>query len=243
MKLLYIFLVALVISFSSIAQSVIQDTAFVVVAKKNSIALYEHALKTQKLYYNGSAYVEPDRTSDAHPFYLSDDWLNGSIVFDGNSFDNVPLLFDITTEQIITENPSATPISLVKEKLSSFIIDGRQFDKIHNEAVKNSLPRSGFYHILYNGKTKVVALHDKQTQERIEGRDLIIYFEERNRYYVWRKDRYHQVGGKGSILKLLHDQKNALRTFIRANKLDFKHNREDALSKVAEYYDTLTTTK
>jgi hypothetical protein len=220
------------------AQILIGDTTFIEEAKQNAIKLYEASLKDQQLYLSGGAYVEPPRTDEQHPYFITDEWQIGSIEFDHHLFNNVYLLYDISSDKVLTESPVGNILSLT-EKLSSFKFDKYHFVRIVNESVGNSLPRTGYYEVLYNGKTRVIARHEKDAQEQIESTQLRFYYSPSNRFFVFKNGKYHSVKSKKSILKLLGEQKHALRSFISRNKIRFRKNQSIALARVAEYYDTI----
>jgi hypothetical protein len=219
----------------------VTDTTFVEAAVKNVTRLYTHSIKGQTILYNGSEYREPEQTDEEHPFFESNDWVYGSVTYFGEKFDNVPLLYDICTQKVVTENYyNAQEVALVYEKLSQFSLSSHTFIKIRNESVKNSLPASGFYELLYNGPSAVIAKRQKILNEKIIPPSTIeIYYDERNRYFLFRNGSYFQVRNKGSVLKILEDEKRALRQFISRNKISFGRDPGPALQQIAREYDNL----
>lgn len=213
------------------------DTLFVRDAVKNTIGFYTTSIQGQTSLYNGSQYREPNRSdNDQHPFFENDDWVTGTVTYDGQYYEDVPLLYDITSDKVVTENYyNADQIVLVWEKLDAFTIGADAFEKLSHK----TLPRAGFYHVLYNGETKVVARRQKVIREKITGQSIEIEFDPRYRYFIFKNGAYFTVKSKASMLKVLEDEKPALRQFINKNKLRFKFMREEALRRVAAYYDTL----
>jgi hypothetical protein len=220
----------------------VKDSIFLADAKKNTIKDYERAIQGQAKLYNGSEYVKPEQTGDSHPFYISDDWSFGFVNYDEERFENVPLLYDITSDKLVTENYyNASEMELVYDKLTGFSIANHIFEKIINQQVNNSLPQSGFYEVLYNGTTKTIARHQKKSQETIVSNEIEIDFEKKDHYFIYKSGSYYPVKSKGSVLKLLADEKSALKQFLNKNSINFKLDRENALARLAEYYDTLKT--
>jgi len=139
---------------------------------------------------------------------------------------------------VITElDINGNPMALVDAKVGGFSIDGHTFQKLFRDTL-NALPETGYYDILYDGKTRVVARRQKSTQERVESLAISISFEERNRYFILLDGRYHAVRSKRSVLDVLKSRQNDLKKFSRTGGLNFKKNREMALRKMAEFYDT-----
>ena len=217
-----------------------KDTTFITVAVQNAVKLYRNALGAQARLYNGSKYDAPDHTLEQHPYFFSEDWLEGDVFYDGEYFAKIPIMFDLHNRQLITEHhPSGHAIQLVPEKLLRFSIAGHFFEKIENEAVANSLPRTGYYDILYSGETKVVAQREKMLREQIENTEIERFFEEKNRYFIFKNGVFNPVKSKSSVLKLLADKKPDLRKFLKQQRVSFSADRELAMKRLAEYYDTL----
>lgn len=226
-------------TFTALSQAP-RDTTFITSAKANTIDLYQKALRTQSRLYNGSKYAAPKQTFEQHPYFASEDWITGAVFYDGEYFADIPLMYDLLLDAIVTEHyPSGHFLELVPEKLQRFSMGDHYFEKIENESVSNSLPKTGFYEILYDGKTRVIASRQKFLREKIEAPDIIVTYEERNRYFILTNDVFVPVKSKSSVLKLLDDRKRELKRFLKQKQIKFSTNRELALKSLAEYYDTL----
>lgn len=212
------------------------DTLFVQAAVKNNIKLYTKSIQGQTALYNGSQYKKPNQTGEQHPFFGSEDWVYGRVTYDKLKYDSVPLLYDITSDKVITENYyNGTEIMLVYEKLNQFEISGHNFIKLHHR----SLPKNGFYELVYDGPTMVVARRQKIIRERIVTQSVNIDFDPKSRYFIYKNSSYFPVSGKASALKILEDEKAALKQFISKNKISFKPSPEAALKELAKQYDLL----
>lgn len=217
-----------------------EDTTFVNAAVHNTIQLYYTALKAQSRLNNGSKYRAPEHSIEQHPYLASEDWLTGSVFYDGELFTEVPLMFDLYNRVLITEHyPSGNSIQLVTQKLHHFTLGGHYFERIQNEAVANSLPGTDFYDILYQGKTRVVAYRKKLLKKEIESNVIEISYDEKNRYFMLKDGVYLPVKSKASVLKILSDEKRELKRFCMQNRSAYWHNRELMLKDLAEHYDTL----
>jgi hypothetical protein len=216
------------------------DTAFIATAKRNAIASYEKEMRTQSGLYNGSKYVAPDYDRDLHPYFSSEDWITGSVHYDGEYFTDVSLMYDLYNAALIAEHfPSGHPIQLIEDKVQSFDIDGHHFQKIHNEVFGNSLPATGFYDVLHPGKTKLIARRQKVRRQEIEDLAVETFFDARTRYFVLKNDVFFPVKNKGSLLKILSDRKRRLKKFLKDNKALRLQHKEDLLKGIAAHYDSL----
>jgi len=217
-----------------------RDTLFVAVSRQNTTAIYLKAMHTQSRLYNGSKYSPPDHTLEEHPFFHSADWITGTVYYDGELFTNVPLMYDLAGQMLVTEHAAnGHAIRLVEEKLAHFTLDGHYFERIINDSVANSLPSTGFYEVLYQGPTKLVKRHQSSLREQIISGSVERSYDEKSKFFLMRNGTFFPVKNKASLLKLLSNRKNELKKFFRQRRLSFSENRELTLKSLAEHYDTL----
>ena len=215
-------------------QTVKGDSSFIATAKANTIARYSNSISGQSHLYNGSAYSEYVSQREEHPYFI-DEWIEGSVIYDEEYHDNVPLLYDISADRVIVDNPfSIKKVMLVNEKVTEFTIQGHHFVQLKN----TPLP-VGHYELTYDGVTKVYVRHRKTLQSRPVDYSIINEFEEKKLYYIYKGGTYFSVRGKGSVLKLLEDKKKELKKFIRDNKLQFGSDKARDISRLVQYYDQL----
>jgi len=216
------------------AQSIPADSSFLADAKKNSIQLYSKELSAQSHLYNGSAYSEYKSQNDENPYFI-DEWLDGSVEYDGDFYQNVPLLYDISKDKLVIDNQySVSKIQLIKEKISRFTIKDHAFVQLTNKPVPN-----GFYELAYDGASKVYVHYEKNLQSKSVDYSIQSLFEEKTTYYIFKDDRFISVKSKGSVIKVLGDKKTEVKKFIRDNQLTFKSNRIKDISRVVQFYDQL----
>ena len=214
------------------------DTSFLAQSKTKSIALYAATILDQSRLFNGSDYIVYIPKDEEHPYYGSDDWTTGSIVYWDELYENVPLLFDLSIDQVIVEHDRGSPVRLIPEKVQRFTILGHTFVRLLRDD-KNKLS-DGFYDQLYNGKSKVYAKYSKSYRETLQAPNVIPSFDESVRYYVVKDGNFHVVKTKGSVLQVLSDRKSELKNFLRKNRIRYNDDREKAIVRLTEFYDTLT---
>src|SRR5688572_11072732 len=235
----YIIIIGLTLLSTSFAycQETKSDTSFLEQSKMNSIALYTASFQNQSRLYNGGDYIIYMPHDEEHPYYKSDDWSYGSIVYWGELYENVPLLYDLSIDQAITEQNRGNAIRLVGEKVESFTIFGHNFIRLRRDE-KNKIS-DGFYDRLYDGNSKVYAKYFKSYQQTMESTKVIPRFDESKKYYLVKDGTFYVVKTKASILQVFDNHKQEVKNFIRKNRIRFKANRERAIAQVAEFYDTL----
>ncbi len=211
------------------------DTAFLALSKTKSIELYSQAFLNQSRLYNGSDYIIYQSHDEEHPYFKIEDWTNGSIVYEGELYNNVDLLYDISSDNVIIEHNRGNPIKLLDEKIQSFSLLSHKFVRLKGDETNKI--SEGFYDQLYDGPSKVYAKHWKIYQESLDQGEVIPRFEEGNQHYIVKKGIFYAVKSKGSVLQVFDDRKQDVKDFIRKNHIRFKTDREKAIVSITEFYD------
>ena len=224
----------LICSVLSFGQTLKSDSTFVAEARKNSITLYATSIGGQSHLYNGSAYSEYISQRDEHPYFI-DEWIEGTVTYDGEVHENVPMLYDLSLDRVIVDNPfSIKKVMLVNDKVAGFTIQGHRF--VH---LKDTPLPSRHYELAYDGKIKVYVSHEKALQSRVVDYSIFNEFRPKRLYYIYKDGRFIKVKGKRATLKVLESKKKELKKFIRDNKLAFRTDRVRDMSRLAQYYDQL----
>jgi hypothetical protein len=194
--------------------------------------------------YNGVNYEFYDPTIKGNAYFLDNmNWNNGTIVYDGFAYKNVPLLYDVYADQVITlAYRSALRLQLIKDHVQSFDLLGHHIIYHQQDASNPTSPKTGFYDELYGGKVQVLAKRTKSLQHTNGFNGTIdSYFSPSLDYYLYKDGTYYPVSSQGSFLKVFKDKKNAVLLYMKLNNLKFKkQQKEEAMAKAAAYYDQLT---
>jgi hypothetical protein len=216
------------------AQTIIQcDTAFVSSAQANIKKMYAVVFKEQTQLCNGGDYVDYRPLKDEHPYFISDDWITGTIQYDNEAYDSVSLLYNIYTDHVIAEqSPPSIMVQLIRDKVQSFSIDGHTFIFFK----EGGLP-TGYYDQLCNGKITLYAKRIKEFRETISSSEIERDFSEKSKYYIGKDGHYYSIRNKKSVLNVLGDRKREINQFIRQNHLHFSKARELAIIRIAQFYN------
>jgi len=194
--------------------------------------------------YNGKQYDYYNPTIRGNPYLLDiKDWSLGTITYDGFYYKNVKMMYDqYADEAIILLTNNIMPICLVSEKVTSFDVLGHHFIYLANKNLndKTSLLKTGFYDELYGGNTQVIARRAKVTQTQNDFQTLVTYFLPVTSYYIYKNGIYYTISSQGDILDVFKDHKKEIQQYAKANKIKYKKDREQAIVKIAAYYDHLT---
>jgi hypothetical protein len=221
------------------AQAYVQDSDFVQSSISNSIDFYEKYVGENMHLYNGSEYVPYDFHIKGNPYYATNLFQNGSINYDGTSYQNILISYDIVRDEVTTNRYHENfRIKLVTAKIAWFSVLNHFFVRILQDSSNKSIINTGFYDRLYDGKIKLFAKRTKKIQETVtadEGQKL--WFEENDLYYVKKTDKYYAVSGKSGLLDIFKDRKKDIEKYWKKNKIRFKDDPENTILKTVEYYD------
>jgi len=226
----------LFLAIQCIGQQLPADTLFLAAAKNNQVKLYTEYIGGQTRMNNGSEHRDYLSRNDEHPYFGVDDWSFGTMIYDEEFYENVPLFYDLNRDKVITEHSiNGAKLELISEKIARFSLAGHTFQRLKRDESK--IITEGFYDLLYDGKTKVFVKREKSLQQRVESNDIIFNFEQKNRVYVFKDGVYHPVRKKSTLLEVFKDKKPEVRAFLNKSGVKYKRNRENSITRVAEFYD------
>ena len=213
-------------------------------AKEYAVSLYHENIKNESGLYNGSQYVVYAQTiQDGIPFFEITEPSNGNVTYWGVEYKNVPLLYDILKGEIITVVPSTNYlIKLNTEKVSSFEVLNHKFIRIAKDSSNKNI-KTGFYDVLYDGQTTVYKKEIKTLNEDLSSGKLRTFILDENAFFIKKNNVFFTVSNKSSLLDILKDKKKEVQEFIRKNKLKIRKDKDNALPKIAAFYDEISKTQ
>lgn len=215
-------------------------------SKEEAISFYHEYVKNESGLYNGSQYVVYAQTiQEGIPFFETPNPTKGSVVYYGILYENVPLLYDILKGQLITLIPvSNYLINLNAERVTSFEILNHNFTRLERDSVNKTI-KTGFYEILYDGKTTVYKKQTKVVGEDLSQAKLRNFIVESNSFYIKKANTFYAVSNKSSLLAIFKERKKEIQEFIRKNKLSVRKDtdKDNSLPKIAAFYDEISTIK
>lgn len=215
------------------------DTAFIVSAVNHAKETYTQRLGVHAHLNNG---VEHKRYRDEveSEAYLEPDWMDGSVFYDQELFENVPLMYDMIAQRVVTLYFFGQAIDLITDRVDWFTINGRKFVYL-GRGKKDTVIDPAFYELLDNGNVKLYARRRKRISEKV-GENKIVYnvFSVKNHFLLYKGGNYIPVNGKKALVAALNDKKEELKQFKRKNKIHFnKENKEMAIKQYVAHYNEL----
>lgn len=215
------------------------DTLGPAAGQPEALLAYDRATYRQAMLYEGNEYVTHNHRIKIHPFFVTDSLQIGTILYSGAFYKDVAMLYDIVRDEVAIQR-SGTPyrIRLHSERISSFSLGNHQFARLVGDSTAGV--RTGFYQLLYDGSVKALARRIKTIHEDISSGQYKADFVEEDRYFVLKNGTYYPVKSKRALLRLFPEQASALQKYLRANRIKFKQQREEAITAVVRQYDHLT---
>jgi hypothetical protein len=208
-------------------------------AVNNAIRIYAAATGDQAPYYNGIQYRRySNYIHFGHPFFIADSLINGTVTYDGVTYQNVKLQYDEVNDELITTDLQGDNlVQLFKHEISGFSIGPHQFINL-----SQTYPRAGFYRVLYNGKSQILVREFKSIQVKP---GQITSETERSvntttDYYMKTDKGYEKFNRLNSFLSLMGNHRKQVARFIRDKKLRTRTDREELYYEAASFFDQLT---
>ena len=171
-------------------------------------------LVNNSLLYNGTEYIKQFDQTKGTPFFPTDN-TEGAVLYFGNWYKNIDLLYDIQDDVVITRDiQGLLKMRLTKEKLDEFKVDNHHFVKL-----KLTSSTGEFYEQFYKGQRLLLMQWRKVTESD----------DPQNQRFILRKTLF--VLDKGQIIPLdrttdLYDitpkHKKDVKKVFREQKLSFK---------------------
>ena len=172
--------------------------------------------------YEGIIYRETYRTiNDKVKFYSTAQWLNGSVVYNGQLFSNIQLKYDIFGDELLVRQEDRLmggALLLYKKKVSAFRLNGSEF--IHLQDLSSESAPKGYYQLLLSKEnTKLFAKHQKRDFLKRDRSSLYHEFVDQDKIYVVNyAGAYHLVNSKKEVIKAYPGQKKQIDSFYQKNK-------------------------
>ncbi len=167
--------------------------------------------------YNGVEYIDAEQAKGEFiKFLYRGDFRNGTIDYDGQTYYDIPLKYDVFNDKLVIKivgDNSTSILQLFTEKLSSFKTSGQSFTKIENTITENDNDKlSGFYEILFDSsEIKVYKKHRKGQLRQIKNKTLLFEYKSKDPYYfLEHENNMYSVKNKRDFIQLFPEFKKEI---------------------------------
>jgi len=168
--------------------------------------------------YNGNEYREKFKTLDNnHPFFNSQDFIIGTIEYNGDLYFNINIKYNLFNQEIIaklkSKNGSEAAIKLYNSKIESFIINNQKFINVS----PNSSGVNGFYEeVSIDNDYTLLIKHQKFKKDLYRNEQLYVEFvTAKNEYLILKGNTYYTLDSKKDVINLFPDSKQKINQFYR----------------------------
>jgi hypothetical protein len=186
---------------------------------RQTVSFYDNFIAENSTLYNGSEYIGYDPRIRGIPFYETDGFERGFLLYNHCFLSNVALNYDIVRDEVLSARyHDNVRIRLAMEKIDSFSL--------------------GFYERLYNGKFKLFVKRKKlYRQKRDAEPDDKGWFEESDHFYVWDGLKFHEIHGKNDLFNLFGRSQKEVKKFLRKNGIKYRKDKEKAIGMALAFFD------
>lgn len=208
------------------------------------LASYKAELPYFQELITGGQYVEARKTIEGHPFYFSRQFGDGSLMINGITYPDVPLMYDIYMDQAITFHPIYNQRILINpDKIDEFYLsNGERFHYFEgNESYSNH--SNGLYQVLNEGENLVLVKRFKTTKS---SRDISIYtdeFVEKKDFFIRKSGVFNQINKSKQAFEVLGLDKKVANKYLKERKIRFQDTPEKYLITLVEFASQHTLTQ
>jgi hypothetical protein len=173
-------------------------------------------------------------------FLFSKEFLPGSLTINGEFYKNILINYDIYNDEILTPKNHGSIVQLNKEMVDSFtLVNGGVKYKFVNTQEDSLSVIQGYVNELYKGKCILYVKYKKEIQQ-LAVDDKYDLFYMTYRIYLLKEGKINQITGKNGLLKLLQDDKNRVKSYMKKNRLKVTKKEPASFIAVIRYYDSLS---
>ena len=193
----------------------------------------KHILLNGRIWRNQYSRVTGDQ------FFLTDKYIKGSVTFNGRTFENLDLKYDIYSDELILSIETYPVIFLNKEMIDSFSLKfGNSTYHIINAGTDTLNVLKGYVNVLYKGPSALYVKYIKKIQPLADDGKYDLFYQE-HLVYLRKGTEIIQVTGKKKLISLLVDKKKEIRGYLKKNMIKVSQKDPYTFIPVLEYYDSI----
>jgi hypothetical protein len=187
------------------------------------------------LFY-GREYVGYGYVIEGIPFYATEDWQKGTIVYRDVTYTDVKLKYDLVKDEVLVLHPNGyTPIVLFSPRIQSFVIGAKRF--VYLSADEIAPYSAGIYEEISTGAITLYARRSKLLEEKIVINVLEREVVDNHSYYVKKDGKFIAVDREKDIMNLIGSKRKESKTLLKKEGLKFRKNPEGALRTIVNFYN------
>jgi len=170
---------------------------------------------------NGLIHINSDLSDNKTHRYLENKFETGNVVYDGQTYYNANLKYDIFQDILIAKvsGESSIGIELIKAKTSFFQIGNQKFVNLNYNNPSAPAFASGFYEFeTAPNQLSLFIKHHKSQQKITNSRGSFTNYEVSDDFILYYKYQYYKINSEDDFTKIFPDLKSKIDTFYDVNR-------------------------
>ncbi|EPA00590.1 hypothetical protein A33Q_0063 [Indibacter alkaliphilus LW1] len=201
-------------------------------------ATYRENILLDQEVVSGGYYVDPAKNIEGHPYFDLRNFEKGNIQINGMLYTEVPLLYDIWQDEVLTFQPIHSKKILIRaDKVEQFILEHtpkRIFIRL-DENPGYTFHRNGYYELLAGEELQLLTKHYKQTKANRDNLSYTDVFYEKSDFFLKKGNEIQLIRKRKQARDFLGLDNKALRDIFKGKNLRFKADKKAYLSVLVEY--------
>jgi len=177
---------------------------------------------------------KPVRSEFNHPYFSENKWVNGSLHYNGISYNVEGLKYDIENDKLIflKQDYEMNCIELSENSVNEFTILNSTF--IYYTDLKTDVDKklkSGYYEVIYNGKLKFLV--------RTEKVKALNNYSSSTRMFLLKDGEMISIKSMSKLIGQLKDKKKDIKKFIFNNSLRLNESNYISAFEILKFYENL----
>ncbi|WP_062060270.1 hypothetical protein [Aquimarina longa] len=198
--------------------------------------------------YNGVLYEEEYIVkNDRYRFFISNDFMKGTIKYDEQSYFDLSLKYDVYGDEVLVKLQDGfgeVVLQLIKNKIDNFTINNHQFYRIHTKKIEE-VADIGFYEVLVKNTSFILyKKHKKNKKQRLENKKMSYEFFDKHIYILFYNDLYYRIKSQKDITNIFPDYKETINLYYKKDSRSIQKSDLDTfLTTLLKRIDTLIMEK
>lgn len=198
-------------------------------------------IENSVLHY-GNVYEETHRVkSKRTKFFPGPEFVSGSLVFDGQSYFDLPLKYNVYDDELlmqVEQKLGGDILKLHRPSISSFVVSDHLFFNLNDHKIT-----SGFYELMIEKPSFSLFKKHRKSLRQLLGEKLVFYefLEEDASYFLYYRNKYSSIPTIEALASLFPNHEVELTAFNE--NLNPKLPFEQRLGELLEYLDLLAPAK
>ncbi len=188
---------------------------------------------------NGRYFENTYFRDKGHPFFLTNEFSDGTILLNGKQYYNQKIMYNIYDQNIVLQSNNGNnsvaylpPLDFVNE----FTIGSKLFRKYIMPDKSIAL-----YEVVYDGNIKCLNYWSKNRSESDHASIMAhTYSDEKRKSYIYINNIHYKYNSTATFVKIFpKEQRKAIKTFIKSNSINVKFSQNDKMALLLSYCETL----